>query len=219
MVYLDSAYYGDEKSSRNVTSSILDRIQTGKYDIVADEKLYPAVETVDEVKLTAEDQKNIRSDALKKCNPADQKCLEVEMGKLRQERIKEKEKEAIDSTPIFKGSRLTMNVIGDDGVRRTIVVPAGQKYKLDDIKLRVQPGITLEKIQEITWNAVIFGFKLFLFVLIITIPFKLLKDDGNVPFAWGTVGANLINPYLGSSAAFTKYFWEGWTSDKNTPKQ
>jgi hypothetical protein len=219
MVYLDSAYYGDEKSSRNVTSTLLDRILSGKPDIVADETLYPAVETVDEIKLTAEDQKNIRSEAQKKCNPADQKCMEVEMGRLRQERMKEKEKEAITSTPVYKGSRLTMNVIGDDGVRRTIVVPAGQKYKLDKIRSRADYAITFEKVVDVLWNAINFGFLAFIFVLVITIPFKLLKDDGNMPFAWGSTGANLINPYLGTSAAFGKYFWQGWTSDKNTPKQ
>jgi hypothetical protein len=219
MVYLDSAYYGDEKSSRNVTKSLIDRIKNNTLDGVANESLYPAVETTDEVKLTAEDEKNITSDALKKCNAADQKCLEAEKQRLRQERFKEKEREAIDSTPAIKGYRLTMNVINDDGTRKTIVVPSGQKFNVQNMRPREEPSISLEDIKTIAWSVIGIGVTVLIYALFILIPFKILKDDGNMPFAWGTTGANIITPPLGASVAAGKYFWQGWTSDKNTPKQ
>lgn len=212
MVYIDSAYLGDEKSSRNVTKSLIDKIRNGESNTVVDEKLYPTVETTDEVKLTTEDQKNIRAEALKKCNPADQKCLEVEMNKVRKERIQEKEREAINSTPVIKGRRLTVNVIGDDGQRRTLVTPDGQKVDLKTLKIRGESSFTYAKVREKIWNAVGYAVEIFILIFLAGVTFVLFKQDGNMTFAWGSIGANTVIPYSGTFAAFFKYFWKGWTS-------
>lgn len=220
MVYtIDSAYFGDEKSSRNVTKSLVDMIKGDSLNVTADEKLYPAEILPTEVKLTPEDEKNIRSEALKKCNAADQRCLEAEMSRLRTERTREKEREAINSTPVIKGRRLTANVIDENGQRRTIVVPDGQKLQLQGVKSKEAPTISKNDIRDKILFGLSVAVSMFIFVLIVAIPFKLLKEEGNPAFAWGSAGANLLVPYTGSFAAFAKYFWQGWTNDKNTPKQ
>lgn len=139
MVYIDSAYFGDEKSFRNITKSFLNKLSGGTIDVVADETLIPPFEVSEKTELDNSDQRKIREDAVKACGgEADQECLERTRLRLSQERLKEKEKE-VERKNIIKGRRLTVNIIDENGKRRQIVVPDGQKFTLSGVS-SVNPG-------------------------------------------------------------------------------
>lgn len=139
MVYIDSAYFGDEKSFRNITKSFINKISGGSIDVVADEKLIPPFEVSEKTELDNQDERRIREDAVKACGgEADQECLERTILKLKQERLREKEKE-VERKNIVKGRRLTVNIIDENGKRRQIVVPDGQQFTLSGIS-SINPG-------------------------------------------------------------------------------
>jgi len=139
MVYIDSAYFGDEKSFRNITQSFLGKISGGTLDVTADEKLIPPFEVSAKTELDNRDQRSIRQDAVAACGgEADQECLERTQLKLSQEKLKEKEQE-VDRKNIVKGRRLTVNIIDDNSKRRQIIVPDGQKFTLSGVS-SVNPG-------------------------------------------------------------------------------
>lgn len=131
-VYLESAYYGDEKSFANITGSLAKKIVGGVLDVTASSELKPAFEAAPETRLDSKDEKRIREEAVKGCGgEADQGCLERTRLKLSQERLKEKENENLVKG-VIKGDRLTVNVV-DNGKRRTLIAPAGQKLRLENI--------------------------------------------------------------------------------------
>jgi hypothetical protein len=131
-VYLESAYYGDEKSFANITGSLAKKIVGGVLDVTASSELKPAFEAAPETRLDSRDEKRIREEAVKACGgEADQGCLERTRLKLSGERLKEKENENLVKG-VIKGDRLTVNVV-DNGKRRTLIAPAGQKLRLENI--------------------------------------------------------------------------------------
>lgn len=131
-VYIESAYYGDEKSFANITKSLANKIVAGVLDITASSELKPTFEAAPETTLDSRDQKRLREEAVAACGgEADQACLERMRLKLSQERLKEKEREDIGKSAI-KGDRLTVNIV-EDGKRKTLITPAGQKFKLENV--------------------------------------------------------------------------------------
>jgi hypothetical protein len=131
-IYLESAYYGDEKSFANITGSLAKKIIGGVLDVTASSELKPVFESAPVTKLESSDERKIRDEAVKACGgEADQSCLERTRLKLSQERLKEKENENLVKS-VIKGDRLTVNVV-DNGKRRTLVAPAGQKLRLENI--------------------------------------------------------------------------------------
>ena len=105
----------------------------GVLDVTADEKLIPAFEVTQKTELSNKDDKVIRDQAVKLCSEADQKCLDATMSKLRQERLQEKQQETLNPATTIKGRRLTVNVRDDKNKLRTLIVPDGQKFKLEGI--------------------------------------------------------------------------------------
>jgi len=131
-IILESAYYGDERAFANITESLSKRIVAGVLDVTADAQLKPAFEAAPETKLDSRDEKRIREESIGACGgEADQACLERTKLKLAEERLREKENETL-SKSVIKGDRLTLNLI-DNGRRRKIITPAGQKLKLENI--------------------------------------------------------------------------------------
>ena len=131
-VYLESAYYGDEKSFANITKGLATKIIGGVLDVTSSSELKPVFEAAPETRLSSVDERKIREEAVKACGgQADQACLERTRLKLSQERLKEKENENLVKG-VIKGDRLTVNVV-DNGKRRTLIAPAGQKLRLENI--------------------------------------------------------------------------------------
>ena len=131
-VYLESAYYGDEKSFANITQSLAKKVTAGILEVTSNSQLKPTFEAAPETTLDGKDEKRIREQSAKACGgEADQKCLEAKKLQLSQERLKEKEMEDLGKG-VIKGERLTVNVV-DNGKRRTLITPAGQKFRLENI--------------------------------------------------------------------------------------
>ena len=131
-VYLESAYYGDEKSFANITKSLAKKITAGVLNVTSNSQLKPTFEAAPETMLDAKDEKKIREDAVRGCGgEADQKCLEATRLQLSQERLKQKETEDL-STAAIKGERLTVNIV-ENGRRRTLITPSGQTFRLENI--------------------------------------------------------------------------------------
>jgi len=131
-VYLESAYYGDEKSFANITKSLAKKVAAGVLDVTSNSQLKPTFESAPETTLDSKDEKKIREEAVKGCGgESDQKCLEAKKLQLSQERLKEKEMEDIGKG-VIKGERLTVNIV-ENGRRRTLITPAGQKFRLENI--------------------------------------------------------------------------------------
>ena len=131
-IILESAYYGDEKAFANITQSLVNKIVGGVLDVTASSDLKPTFEAAPETRLDVRDEKRIREEAVSACGgEADQACLERTRIKLSEERLREKENEDL-SKSVIKGDRLTLNVI-DNGRRRKLVTPAGQKLRLENL--------------------------------------------------------------------------------------
>lgn len=153
-VRIESAYYGDEKGFANITNSIAKKITNGVLDLTASSDLKPTFEAAPTTRLNSRDQKRIREESIKACGgEADQECLERTRLKLSDERLKEKEREDL-SKSVFKGDRLTVNLF-DNGQRRTLITPAGQKLRLENVlgetgSTAKPPTLpTLDKTQEV----------------------------------------------------------------------
>ena len=131
-VYLESAYYGDEKAFANITKSLAKKVTAGILEVTSNSDLKPTFESAPETTLDSRDEKKIREEAVKGCGgESDQKCLEAKKLQLSQERLKEKEMEDLGKG-VIKGERLTVNIV-EDGKRKTLITPAGQKLRLENI--------------------------------------------------------------------------------------
>ena len=131
--YIENAYYGDEKTSRNITKVLTGRITGTKLDVDVNNKLIPAFEVVDKAEITNLEDQKIKEQASKSCGGVDQECIKSTEARLRQEKLAEKDRANQQNNPNIKGPRLTVNVIDADGKRRRLVVPEGQKFTLDNV--------------------------------------------------------------------------------------
>jgi len=184
-ITLESAYYGDEKAIANITQSLAKQIVGGVLDVTANSDLKPTFEAAIETKLDSRDQKRIREQAVAACGgEADQACLERTRLKLAEERLREKEGED-NSKGVIKGERLTLNVI-DNGKRRKLITPAGQKLKLENIvggkSTNITDVLTVDALQQTTLQitAIIAStfFWVFSVVAVYAIFMRRYKDTG-----------------------------------------
>ena len=184
-IVLESAYYGDEKAFANITESLSKKIIGGVLDITADSQLRPAFEAAPETKLDSRDQKRIREESVAACGgEADQACLDRTRIKLSEERLRERENENL-SKSVIKGDRLTLNLI-ENGRRRKVVAPAGQKFKLENIvsskSEQLSDIFTGDSIQKytLTWVGVVIStfFWVFSVVAVYTIFMRQYESTG-----------------------------------------
>lgn len=151
-VFIESAYYGDEKSFANITNSFLNKVIGGVIDVTANSDLKPTFEAAPVTKLDAKDQSEIDKEAISACGgEADQKCVEAMRLKLAQQALRDKELTDTRKS-VMKGDRLTVNIIDGNGKRRTLITPAGQKFKLENVTGNNTDNTTgyptLEQIQQ-----------------------------------------------------------------------
>jgi hypothetical protein len=134
MAQIDSAYFGDDTATRNITESLRKKVASRKLEVTANSELIPAFEAAPETKLETEDEKKIREEAVRTCGEANQQCIESTKTRLRQEKLQEKERVNMSTANTVKGRRLTVNLVDKDGKRRTVIVPDGQQLALDDVE-------------------------------------------------------------------------------------
>lgn len=199
MVYIESAYLGDEKSRRNVTKVLNNKVEGTSLDVDVDEKLIPPFEIVDKTQLTAEDESRIKDDAKKACGDGvDQSCMKATQARLRQSALVEKEAKSNSSANVIQGRRLTVNIVDDNGVKRRVVVPDGQKFSLKNVS-GGRPGDTLPSLsaiqqQTLIWVGIAVGTAVYVFSVAATytIFFPMLDM-----FAIPLIIISLFVPYSG----------------------
>jgi hypothetical protein len=133
MVYIESAFLGDEKDARDVSKVLRDKVVGSSIKVPVDNKLIPAFVVTNKTKLEKEDERKIRESAERMCGGADQQCMEAKTAELTQQVLITKSSEASSTANIVRGRRLTVTVMDENGKRNRIVVPEGQLFELDGI--------------------------------------------------------------------------------------
>lgn len=133
MAYIQSAFYGDEKSNKKITDILRDKIIGTTLDLTVNDQLIPPFEVAEKVALEPKEEAKIRDQASKACGGADQACIERTIARLQQDKLSEKQGK-IDAAAI-KGKRLTINYIDENNKPVRKVIPEGQKFKLDNIMM------------------------------------------------------------------------------------
>jgi hypothetical protein len=135
MAFIESAFYGDERSQRNATKVIGDKITGTSLNLDVNEQLIPPFEVAEKVEITDSEEKKLKEQAVKQCGGVDQECVRTTTALLRQNALTEKQTQANSSATAIKGRRLTVNIIDETGQRRRIVIPDGQKFSLDKVSV------------------------------------------------------------------------------------
>ena len=136
MVFIESAFWGDEKSTKNVTDVLKGKIEGNKLAIEkVDDKLIPAFTVAPKGELKPEDVVLIRQKAEKACGGADQDCIKLRTSELTQEVLRAKANDEITegAAAIIKGKRLTVNIRDENGKRVRKVVPENGKFELEGL--------------------------------------------------------------------------------------
>lgn len=131
MAYIQSAFYGDEKSNKAITDILRDKVVGTTLDLTVNDQLIPPFEVADKVKIDDKEDKKIKDDATRACGGADQACIDRTVERMRQDTLAAKQGQ-VDAAAI-KGKRLTINYIDEKGQPVRKVIPEGQKFKMDNI--------------------------------------------------------------------------------------
>jgi hypothetical protein len=145
-VTIQSAYFGDEVSSRNVTDSINSRIKGGQTEIPVNSSIIPLLQVGGAITLTDDEKKTIQKQAEEECRGgADQNCVTNMKQTLTRQRLQAKETENVASTAnIVKGRRLTVKVKDEKGAISEFVIPEGQAFNAGDMAASAK-GIPVKK--------------------------------------------------------------------------
>ncbi len=204
-VAIQSAHLGDERARRNITDSLIGRVSGGKLDVLVDSSLIPVVQTAGEIRLSREEEEGARNEAERACGGAgDMSCMEMKTQEFKRQRLKEKENEGQSTANIIKGRRLTVTL--SDG--RTLEVPEGQHFKLNDIKTTADtksalpislPNIQLGKtaLELIKALGVVVSVGLYAFSILIT--YKAFIQTG---YTWQTYVATAVAVFFPLSGFF-----------------
>jgi hypothetical protein len=232
-IVIQSAYYGDEKGFANITKSLAGRIMGGVLDVTASSDLKPTFEAAPETKLSSSDERRIREAAAASCGgEADQACMERTRLKLSEERLREKENEDL-SKSVFKGDRLTLNIL-DNGRPRKLITPAGQKLKLENIigdtQTAVGDFITADKFQAYAIALITIVASTFFWVFGIVAPYAVFMREYEKPphndafriAAYAIAGLSVIFPGAGYVIILLFFgfssFIKEYIGEKNVPQ-
>jgi hypothetical protein len=203
-----SAYFGDEKSFRNITKSLISKINEGTLDVTADETLIPVFDAAPQTKLDPKEEKRIREEAIKGCGgEADQACLDAKISELSQARLQDLERTSTIRNAI-KGRRLTVTIADQNGRTKTLIAPDGQKFKLENVagdskvKKDILPNVNV--IYERAWTLALHIVNVFVYVFAIVAVYAIFmrkyETTGLQSFkmmAYGCAIVSIFLPYAG----------------------
>jgi hypothetical protein len=203
-----SAYFGDEKSFRNITKSLISKINEGTLDVTADETLIPVFDAAPQTKLDPKEEKRIREEAIKGCGgEADQACLDAKIAELSQARLQDLERTSTIRNAI-KGRRLTVTIADQNGRTKTLIAPDGQKFKLENVagdskvKKDILPNVNV--IYERAWTLALHIVNVFVYVFAIVAVYAIFmrkyETTGLQSFkmmAYGCAIVSIFLPYAG----------------------
>lgn len=152
-VRIESAYYGNETWTKDVTDSLMKKVSGGVLNVVVEPSIVPTFEAAPVAELNDGDKKRIEENVVKACGgTADQACIERTRVTLTDQELRSK-MPPIQPNTAMKGTRLTVTIL-DGKQRRTLVTPEGQVFRLEnvlgDVKSATElPIPTPSKIQEL----------------------------------------------------------------------
>lgn len=195
---------------RNVTKILGDKLVGTTLDIPVDEKLIPPFVVADKTELAPEDIERIRDQASKSCGGVDQECINATEARLRQEKLAEKERSANTSAGVIKGRRLTVTVVDENGRRRKLVVPDGQKIKLDNVSItdprkgKAQlPSFKYFQKQMYIFASVVLATLVYVFSIVAT--YTIFAPRMGLPVAIPLTVVSFMVPYSGYVMIFLYY--------------
>jgi hypothetical protein len=184
-ITIKSATWGDEKSTTNITDSMVAKAKDGYLDLVADNSLVPAIDLLSGSKtivLSDSEKTQMNEDAVKICGGAqDNKCIAFQKNQLESSLLQRKVAESQSSANIVTGRRLTLTIIDSTGKEKVIAIPDGQKVKLGDKPAIVLPttlsGGVWEGLVQLFGIASTIVITIF-YVVSIVAPYALFVRDG-----------------------------------------
>lgn len=205
MATIESAYYGDEKARRNITKALGGKVTGTSIDVDVNEKLIPPFEVVDKTELSREDERKIKDQARRSCGDGvDQQCMTATEARLRQNVLTEKEAQSNSGANVIKGRRLIVNLRDENGKRRQVVVPDGQKFSMKNVSTNNVAGAALPSVdtlqkQLFLWTGVAVAAAVYVFSVAATYTlFFPLLDYFAVPL----IVIALFVPYSGFMMIF-----------------
>jgi hypothetical protein len=216
MAYIQSAYYGDEKQMRNITKVLQDKILGTTLNVDVNEQLIPPFEVTEKTELTPQEEKKIRESAAAQCGGNDQECINAKEAQLRQDSLAVKERASNSSATVIKGRRLTVNVVDENNKVRRLVIPDGQKFKLDKIMINDprKGGTQLPK-----WETIQNQFKLmaglilttavYVFGVVATYTVFMKAFEQKILFVIPLVAISIFIPFSGYVMIFLYYLFQG----------
>ena len=159
MVFIESAYLGDEKDMRNVTDVVLGKITGTSIKVPVDDKLIPPFAVTKKTSTTDAETKKIRKAAEEACGGPDQSCIAVKEAELTQQMLLAKTTLANSSANVVKGRRLTVTVVDNEGKRRRMVVPDGHEFELSGLSVTDprKPDVTMPPLSFFKDQLIVFG--------------------------------------------------------------
>lgn len=150
-ITIKSATWGDEKATTDITPSIVEKAKGGYLDVVADNKLVPAVDLLTgskDISIDDTEMGVIKQDAIKNCGGAqDQKCIDYQVNIMQSTLLQEKVAKSQSSANIVTGRRLTLTYIDDKNIERQVAIPDGQQVKFGE-----KPKSSFFTLPSISWS-------------------------------------------------------------------
>jgi len=202
-IVINSAMWGDEQSSTDVTKSIQAKASGGYLDTVANNSLVPYVDifgTNTSVTLSDSDKADIALQAAKVCGSAsDEKCMMYQSNQLETAMLQKKIAEQQSSANVIKGRRLTVTYTDrTTGVQRTIAVPDGQPVQLGKapvIALPTMPTVSGTLMSGLSIFGYVIGIALYVFS--IAIAWRVMMLGGHNRTAYALTLLAILIPYSG----------------------
>jgi hypothetical protein len=190
-----SAYYGDSQARKNVIKSIKEAIQRGDSEIVASNSLIPFLEATETIELTQEEMDEARREAEKQCgNANDSNCIRARSEEFQKKRLKEKEFESQSSANAIKGRRLEMEIM-ENGKKKTITIPDGNKYPLPEIAGFQLPSLSGTALEGLKIGGTILA--TFIYVFSIVATYRTFIEGGYTRLGYAATAAAIFIPYSG----------------------
>jgi len=204
-IVIQQATWGDESYVTDITPTLQEKAKQGYLDLVADNKLVPALDLLSgnkDVVLSDDEKTEINKKAIEICGSAsDEKCINFNKNQLESSLLQQKVAEKQSSANIITGRRLTMKYKDEETGRSfTVAVPDGQK-----VVAGKKPEYQMPDISNFTPSSTILGalgyvgqFMLtMLWVFSIAVTYHLLILTGHTITAYVLTAISIVVPYSG----------------------
>jgi hypothetical protein len=204
-IVIQQATWGDENAATDITKSMQEKAKQGYLDLVADNKLVPALDLLSgdkDVVLTDDEKGEIKKKATEVCGSAsDEKCINFNKNQFESSLLQKKIAEKQSSANIITGRRLTLTYKDEaTGRSQTVAIPDGQK-----VVAGKKPEFAGPDLSGLTPSSTILGalgyvgqFMLtMLWVFSIAVTYHLLILTGNTITAYVLTAISIVVPYSG----------------------